>query len=204
MAKNVVINQDEDFKPSRPMGRPHEYSPDICERVRQWCTLGATDFEVSQFLGIAEFTLRRWRVENPDLNAAMAVGKEALDERVEKSLFHRAVGYNYETEEVFQYQGEVVRAKVVKHVPPDVTAQMKWLGNRNPNRWKDKQQVEHTGTLNLAAMIAGMDMIEPPAEPAEPAENAPIVDGTAIEVAEESAPENEPAEIGDDVEKHGE
>ena len=38
-----------------------------------------------------------------------------------------------------------MRADVVEHVPPDVSAIKLLLGNRRPDKWKDKQEVQVTG-----------------------------------------------------------
>ena len=40
-------------------------------------------------------------------------------------------------------EGEVVRAPFVEHVPPDVTAQIFWLKNRRPDKWRDAWQIDH-------------------------------------------------------------
>lgn len=72
-------------------------------------------------------------------------GKEAFDDRIERSLAQKASGYTFHTEKVFQFEGCVVRADIVEHVPPDVGAIKMWLGNRRPDKWKDKQEVAVTG-----------------------------------------------------------
>jgi hypothetical protein len=36
-----------------------------------------------------------------------------------------------------------VYAKYIEHVPPDVTAGIFWLKNRDPQHWRDSQQLEH-------------------------------------------------------------
>jgi hypothetical protein len=36
-----------------------------------------------------------------------------------------------------------VYAKYIEHVPPDTTAQIFWLKNRDPAHWRDSQQLEH-------------------------------------------------------------
>jgi hypothetical protein len=36
-----------------------------------------------------------------------------------------------------------VYAPYVEHVPPDVTACIFWLKNRDPQHWRDTQQLEH-------------------------------------------------------------
>jgi len=38
---------------------------------------------------------------------------------------------------------------VTKEVQPDTTAQIFWLKNRRPEAWRDKQEVEHSGTMKL-------------------------------------------------------
>jgi hypothetical protein len=36
-----------------------------------------------------------------------------------------------------------VYAPYIEHVPPDVTACIFWLKNRDPEHWRDSQQLEH-------------------------------------------------------------
>ena len=36
-----------------------------------------------------------------------------------------------------------VYAPYIEHMPPDVTAQIYWLKNRDPQHWRDSQQLEH-------------------------------------------------------------
>jgi hypothetical protein len=36
-----------------------------------------------------------------------------------------------------------VYAPYVEHVPPDVTAGIFWMKNRDPQHWRDSQQLEH-------------------------------------------------------------
>jgi hypothetical protein len=64
---------------------------------------------------------------------------------VERSLYERAVGYNYEATKIFMPAGreKPVYAPYVEHVPPDVTAGIFFLKNRDPQHWRDAQQLEH-------------------------------------------------------------
>jgi 5-methylcytosine-specific restriction endonuclease McrA len=44
--------------------------------------------------------------------------------------------------------GQLVITKIVKKkLPPDVTAQIYWTKNRDPNRWREKQEIEHSGRI---------------------------------------------------------
>jgi hypothetical protein len=56
-----------------------------------------------------------------------------------------AVGYSYEAVKIFMPAGHAkpVYAPYIEHVPPDVTAGIFWMKNRDPAHWRDNQQVEH-------------------------------------------------------------
>ncbi len=43
------------------------------------------------------------------------------------------------------HEGKPVIVPTVKHYPPDTTACIFWLKNRQRDRWRDKQDHEHTG-----------------------------------------------------------
>jgi hypothetical protein len=60
-------------------------------------------------------------------------------------LYHRAVGYNYEAVKIFMpaNRSKPVYAKYIEHVPPDVTAAIFWMKNRDPQHSRDSQQLEH-------------------------------------------------------------
>jgi hypothetical protein len=66
--------------------------------------------------------------------------------RVTRSLYSRAVGYNYEAVKIFMpaNREKPVYAKYIEHIPPDVTACIFWLKNRDPQHWRDSQQLEHS------------------------------------------------------------
>jgi hypothetical protein len=132
------------------MGRPSEYKPAFAAQVQLLCERGATDPEIADFLGVSVTTVQRWAHKYAEFCLALRIGKEAADNRVERSLHHRAVGYTYEAEEVFQYQGEIIRAKVTKHVPPSEGAITLWLKNRKPDDWRDRHEVAHTGNVTLS------------------------------------------------------
>lgn len=135
------------------VGRPTLFRPEMIEQARKLAHLGATDREIAQFFDVAESTLHLWKHEYPEFSEAMKLGKEASDARVVQSLYRRAVGYSYDTEKVFQYQGDIIRAPVVEHVPPSDTAAIFWLKNRRRDEWRDRQDVE-LEVVDRAAAIA--------------------------------------------------
>ncbi|MGE7115048.1 helix-turn-helix domain-containing protein [Lysinibacillus sp. NPDC047702] len=122
-------------------------------KIEGWARDGLTDEQISQNMGIAYSTLRTWRDKFSALSAALKRGKEVIDRQVENALLKRALGYRYDEvtkEMVEDGSGRLEITKVVtKEVQPDVTAQIFWLKNRKPNEWRDKQQVEHSGNMNI-------------------------------------------------------
>jgi len=136
-------------------GRPRAYDPSFAIEAQALCERGATDMELAEHFDVTVRTIYRWRNAFPDFCQAVVIGKDAADDRVERALYNRAVGYSFESEKIFNYQGVVVRADVVEHVPPDQGAALNWLKNRRGDKWRDKQEVEHTASGALADIIAG-------------------------------------------------
>ena len=68
-----------------------------------------------------------------------------LERSIERSLYSRAVGYNYEAVKIFMpaNRAKPMYAPYLEHVPPDVTACIFWPKNRDPEHWRDSQQLEH-------------------------------------------------------------
>jgi hypothetical protein len=144
------------------MARPTGFKPEYCEQAEKLCKLGATDIELADFFEVSDRTIYRWQAQYPEFCQALKAGKDHADERVERSLFHKATGYSYDSEKIFQYEGQVVRAPIREHVPPDTTAMIFWLKNRRPEQWRDKTEhvVTHksAGTMTddeLARIAAG-------------------------------------------------
>jgi hypothetical protein len=135
---------DEDQGHPEP-GRPPDYREEFATQAEKLCLLGATDYELADFFEVSTRTIYRWKNTHEEFCQAVKVGKEKSDDRVERALFNRAVGYSFESEKVFQFQGAIIRADTVEHVPPDPGAAMNWLKNRKPDVWRDKIVQEHTG-----------------------------------------------------------
>lgn len=125
------------------MARPNKYETHVAprlEEVKDWVRNGATDEEVAQKLGISYSTLKQYKKEFSAFSATLKESKEIVDGKAESALLKRALGYEYD--EITQERaenGQLIVTKVVhKHVVPDVTAQIFWLKNRRPNKWREK------------------------------------------------------------------
>lgn len=145
-AVKSAADRAEGIKPGRSAtGRPPKYNPELAKQAEKLCALGATDEDLADFFGVSIRTIARWKAAHEEFCQALKVGKADADDRVERSLYQKAVGYTFDGEKVFQFQGEVVRAKTREHVPPDTTAAIFWLKNRRPEEWRDKVHQEVTG-----------------------------------------------------------
>lgn len=117
---------------------------------------GATDEEIASAFGISVRTLHRWKIDYPSFNESLTTGKEASDSNVEKSLYRRAIGYNYdETEKIVEVDRDgntkPVKVRTVsKHISPDTMAIMYWLNNRKKQtgEWTQRQEIELSGSVN--------------------------------------------------------
>jgi hypothetical protein len=150
---------DSDEAHDNPVGRPTAYKAEFAEQARKLCSLGATDIELADFFSVSSSTFYLWRNVHPEFSEAVTAGKYSADDRVERAFYNRAVGYTFESEKVFQHQGQIIRAETREHVPPDAGAALNWLKNRRPDKWRDKQVVEHDGKVEIGADAAFGDLV---------------------------------------------
>ncbi len=127
------------------MGRPSKFKPEFVAQAEKLCRLGATDEEIADFFEVDVRTVYRWKGEHDAFCQALKAGKDEADDRVERSLYARALGYQHEAVKLFQHNGAVIAEKYVEHYPPDTTAAIFWLKNRRTDRWRDIKAVELTG-----------------------------------------------------------
>lgn len=116
--------------------------------LESWARDGLTDEQIAHNMGISRKTLAEWKKKYGDISDTLKRGKEIIDLQVENALLKRALGYEYEELSEEYESGTLTKKKVTKkQVVPDTTAQIFWLKNRRPDRWKDKQDVQVSGEL---------------------------------------------------------
>lgn len=125
---------------AKAMGRPSKYRPEFVEQAKKLCKIGATDLEIADFFGITVRTLFRWKNDYDDFCHALNESKVIPDERVERSLFHRAIGYEHDEVDIRVIDHQIVKTQIRKYYPPDTTACIFWLKNRRPDLWRDKRE----------------------------------------------------------------
>ena len=130
--------------------------------IEGWARDGLTDEQIAHNMGINPATLYKWQKEHSEISNALKKGKAPVDFEVENALLKRALGYSAKevmTEELVNADGSTsTRTRTtLKPVPPDVTAQIFWLKNRRPDKWRDKQIVQNTEALErMDAILRGL------------------------------------------------
>lgn len=116
--------------------------------IEGWARDGLTDVQIAKKIGISKQTFYDWQKRYPDFSDSLKKGKEVVDRMVENALLKRALGYSYiERTQIEDDEGKITTKEIEKHVVPDTTAQIFWLKNRQPKRWRDKQEVKQ---VNIA------------------------------------------------------
>lgn len=131
--------------------------PEGLTLLEGWARDGLVDAQIAHNMGISTTTLYDWKNRFPSISEALKRGKEVVDYQVENALLKRALGYEYTEVMVEESDDGVKRRETTKHIAPDVTAQIYWLKNRRPGRWRDRPQEERevgedtgTGVVLLA------------------------------------------------------
>lgn len=92
-------------------------------------------------------TFKTWKHRFPAFLASLREAKSTADEFVEDALYRRACGYSHPEVKVFcdSKTGIITTHEVEKHYPPDATSMIFWLKNRQPKRWRERQEVAVDG-----------------------------------------------------------
>jgi hypothetical protein len=141
-------------------GRPSKYKPEFAKQAAKLCKLGATDAQLADFFQVSVSTINLWKVEHKEFSESIRVPKAEADERVEQSLYRRALGYEHDEVDIRVVGGDLVQTPIRKYYPPDSTAMIFWLKNRNPQEWRDK--VDHTvGNPDGSALNITVEFVKP-------------------------------------------
>ncbi len=141
-------------------------------RAYGYALIGHTNEEIAELIGVDRNTFARWVVEHATL--AKALHKARMDDTlsVVKALHRAARGYKHRETKLNVVAGELIKTDISKTYPPNVQAATLILANRASKHWKDAKTVEHSGTINLAALVEGMY--------AQPAADPKVIEGEAI------------------------
>jgi len=143
---------------SNPVGRPTKYDSKYNDQAYKLCLLGATDKEIADFFEVNEDSIHEWKKVYPEFSESLKKGKTLADANVGQRLYERALGFEHDSEEIKVVSmgkegSEIERVPIRKIYPPDTVAAIFWLKNRQPGKWRDKQEIQHSGEITT---ITGM------------------------------------------------
>ena len=160
MTKSAEPNIQLPEKPSKhPGGRPTLYKPEYAKQVAKLCQMGATDEEIAKFFEVRVSTIHLWSNAHSEFMEAKKIGKDACDNRVERSLYQKAMGFYREAEKVVLIDDVPTIVKYQEYVPPSDTAMIFWLKNRRKDKWRDRTEVEH-GRVGEFDRMSDRELIE--------------------------------------------
>lgn len=124
-----------------------------------WARAGLTDEQIAHNIGISRKTLDVWKRKYGDIGDTLKRKKEIVDYEVENALLRRALGYVYEEERIERSADGVKTTTIRRPALPDTTAQIFWLKNRMPDKWRDKQREDNNGEAldKLDALLRRID-----------------------------------------------
>lgn len=153
----------------KPRGRPSAFREEYVNQAFALALLGLTDKEMAGVFGVSEVTFNAWKVAHPEFLKSLNDGKPIADARVSKALYERALGYSHEAVKIFNSEGAALEVPYTEHYPPDPTACIFWLKNRQPGLWRDKpdlvvnvQQTNNTLAIPAEVLARAKELAERP------------------------------------------
>lgn len=137
------MTEKKNLAEKKKRGRKSEYRIEYADQALKLCLLGATDKELSEFFSVSEQTLNKWKKDYPEFLESLKKGKNIADANVASRLYNRAIEYNCKATKFATSNGKITDSKeFIEHYPPDTTAAIFWLKNRQPEKWRDKKEVD--------------------------------------------------------------
>lgn len=147
-------------------GRPTKLTERMKISLEKAYRLGLTDAEVAEIVGIDESLIYKWQKRTPKFFQLIKEDwKKKADSEIERSLRERANGYGHPETKAQWVQdengGRWETLEMVKRYPPDPTSMIFWLKNRQPEKWRDKQEIDakFAGTITHDLSPALTDLI---------------------------------------------
>lgn len=117
-------------------GRPTKYEPRFADELIEFMGKG---YSLTAFAGsicVARSTINVWMAENPEFSEAAKIGQARRTMSLEQGMLETDIG-------------------------PRITARVFALKNADPEGWRDKQEVEHSGGVKVTRIeLVGPDVVD--------------------------------------------
>lgn len=107
-----------------PAGRPTKYEQRFCEEVIETMATGLSLTAFAGDIGVHRGTINEWMQNHPEFSEAVKIGKAKRTGALERGMFSAESG-------------------------PAVTARIFALKNADPDEWREKKEVEHSGGVEV-------------------------------------------------------
>lgn len=167
------------------MGKPSKYQTHVqpyLDKIADWVSKGAAQDEIAKNLHITKSTLALYLKKGRDgekpyseLSDCFARAIQEPNENVEAALYRLATGYNVDLQKTFKIKRskfdpvtgrkieeyeELVTGIDQVHVPANVNAQIFYLTNRVPEKWRHKPDDKDNGDKNSETGVVLMPEIK--------------------------------------------
>jgi len=142
ITKSLIEGNSDNAKANKG-GRPTKYRDEYADQAYKLCLIGYTDKLLADFFGVAESTINEWKLDHHEFSESLRRGKDIADAEVAYSLYKAGCGYRYTETKLRTFVGEDGDRNVVeetvqeKELPPNVSAAIVWLKNRQAKYWRE-------------------------------------------------------------------
>ena len=133
----------------RGKGQPTKFKTEYIEQAYDLAMMGMTDTELAKFFHVDQSTITEWKKVHEEFSIALTDAREKAIGKVVAAMYKNAIGYEHEDERIASDQGQPVVMKVTKRYQPNQGAAQFFLKNRDPDKWREKQEVEHSGGVEV-------------------------------------------------------
>lgn len=113
-------------------GRPSKYQATYCNEVIETMATGLSLTAFAGEIGVARSTINEWIDNHPQFSEAVRVAKAKRTLALERGMLAAESG-------------------------PAVTARMFALKNADPDEWREKREIEHSGAVQLKSANEASD-----------------------------------------------
>ena len=138
-------------------------TPQHIEKAGELARKGLNNKGIAEEFGISTRTLTTWGKKQVGFRDAIKHGRAMQDEKLEKAMYERAYGYEYdEIREIFEANedGELVLVKrevFHRHMPGHDRLQIFCATNRIPHKWS-LEKTKSRGDVNVHILNAGKEV----------------------------------------------
>lgn len=135
-----------------------KFDPSFVARAENYAHLGLTEEEMSECFDVSLPAFKRWKAKHPELRSAIKRGGPEATAHVARTMYLNAIGYEHTEDKIVTHRtqrGKLIVDVIptVKKYPPNHVSGIFYLKNKDPSRWKDRQEL--SASDDLKKLIGG-------------------------------------------------